>query len=225
MNKTIFSVSKMDCPSEEQLIRMKLEGLNQIRSLKFDPANRKLMVIHTGNYNEISDLLERLHLGTSLEATSFADSLDMLADSFVYGLALFATGKMAKKKKLVARVSGFFQIFLAATGFAEAIRRFFEIEEAPDFQTMIIISLLALTGNAVCLFLLQKSKSREVHMQASMIFTSNDVLANLGVILAGVLVYLTSSKYPDLLIGTLVFILVGFGSIRILKLSKNLERG
>ena len=37
--------------------------------------------------------------------------------------------------------------------------------------------------------LLQKSKSREeVHMKASLIFTSNDVIINLGVILAGFLV-------------------------------------
>ncbi len=264
MNKTTFYISKMDCPSEEQLIRMKFEGLDQIRSLKFDLANRKLMVIHTGNYKEISDRLESLHLGSSLEAISFADSLepeenqnlvkkilwwvliinfsffiietaagffsgsmgliadslDMLADSFVYGMSLFVVGKMSHKKKMVARISGFFQMFLAATGFAEVIRRFFGTEEVPDFQTMVIISSMALIGNAVCLFLLQKSKNSEAHMQASMIFTSNDVLANLGVILAGGLVYLTGSKYPDLLIGTLVFILVGYGSTRILKLAK-----
>ena len=85
---------------------------------------------------------------------------------------------------------------------------------------MIIISLLALAGNAICLYLLQKSKSQEAHMQASMIFTSNDVIVNLGVIVAGVIVYLTASKLPDLTVGTIVFILVGRGAYRILQLSK-----
>ena len=57
-------------------------------------------------------------------------------------------------------------------------------------------------------------------MKASMIFTSNDVIVNVGVILAGVLVYFTKNKIPDLVIGIIVFVLVAFGSFRILKLSK-----
>ena len=85
---------------------------------------------------------------------------------------------------------------------------------------MIIISLLALAGNAICLYLLQKSKSQEAHMQASVIFTSTDVVVNLGVIVAGVIVYLTASKLPDLTVGTIVFMLVGRGAYRILQLSK-----
>jgi Co/Zn/Cd efflux system component len=57
-------------------------------------------------------------------------------------------------------------------------------------------------------------------MQASVIFTSMDVIVNLGVIVAGVFVYLTGSKMPDLIVGTIVFILVGRGAYRILQLSK-----
>lgn len=147
-----------------------------------------------------------------------ADSLDMLADAIVYGLSLYAVGHIATKKKRVAKISGYFQMALAAFGFAEVIRRFLGFENVPKFQTMIVISLLALIGNAVCLFLLQKSKSEEAHMKASMIFTSNDVIVNAGVIVAGVLVYFTNSKYPDLLVGSIVFFLVAKGAVRILKL-------
>ncbi len=102
----------------------------------------------------------------------------------------------------------------------KAIRRFLGQENMPDFHMMVIISLLALAGNASCLYLLRKSKSREAHMKASMIFTSTDVIVNLGVIVAGGLVYLTASKLPDLTVGTVVFILVGVGAYRILQLSK-----
>lgn len=51
MQKTSFKISKMDCPSEEQMIRMKLADLNNIYSLDFDIANRKLIVFHTENYD------------------------------------------------------------------------------------------------------------------------------------------------------------------------------
>ena len=57
-------------------------------------------------------------------------------------------------------------------------------------------------------------------MKASMIFTSNDVIINLGVIIAGLLVNWLNSSKPDLIIGTIVFVLVIQGAFRILKLSK-----
>jgi Co/Zn/Cd efflux system component len=265
MQKTIFKIPKMDCPSEEQIIRMKLADLTNINSLEFDIPNRQLTVFHTSHYEPIFQRLDSLKFDTSvissisldehetitsnteqerrllwkvlvinlsffvLELTTgfisnsmglVADSLDMLADSFVYGLALFAVAGSITRKKNIAKSAGYFQLTLAMLGFIEVIRRFVGLETVPTFQTMIIISILALIANGLCLYLLQKSKSKEAHMQASMIFTSNDVIANLGVILAGVLVYLTNSKYPDLIVGTIVFVIVGRGAFKILKLSK-----
>lgn len=150
-----------------------------------------------------------------------ADSLDMLADSFVYGISLFAVGGTLVKKKRIAKVAGYFQIALALLGFTEVLRRFFNAEKLPDFSTMIVISLLALIANGLCLYILQKSKSKDdAHMKASMIFTSNDVIINLGVIVAGILVNWLQSNKPDLIIGTFVFALVIQGALRILKLSK-----
>lgn len=149
-----------------------------------------------------------------------ADSLDMLADSFVYGLSLLVVGGSVIRKKNVARLAGYFQIILAVIGFSEVLRRFILSEQLPDFRIMILVSILALIANAICLFLLQRSKSEEAHMQASMIFTSNDIIINTGVIVAGLFVYWLSSNTPDLLIGSIVFILVIRGAIRILKLAK-----
>jgi Co/Zn/Cd efflux system component len=150
-----------------------------------------------------------------------ADSLDMLADAFVYGISLLAVGGTMIKKKRIAKIAGYAQIILALIGFIEVLRRFFGVEQIPAFSTMIIVSVFALMANGVCLYLLQQSKSKEeAHIQASMIFTSNDIIINLGVITAGVLVYLLNSNLPDLIIGTIVFVLVVQGAFRILKLSK-----
>lgn len=53
-----------------------------------------------------------------------------------------------------------------------------------------------------------------------MIFTSNDVIINLGVIATGILVHVTNANEPDLIIGTLVFVVVMRGAFSILKLGK-----
>lgn len=150
-----------------------------------------------------------------------ADSLDMLADAIVYGMSLLVVGSTIIRKKRIARISGYFQLALALFGLFEVVRRFIGLDETPNYLTMILVSAFALCGNALSLYLLQKKKSKEAHMEASYIFTSNDVIANIGVILAGIVVYLTSSQLPDLVIGTIVFLLVLRGSFRILKLSAN----
>ena len=149
-----------------------------------------------------------------------ADSLDMLADAVVYGLALFAVGGPIIRKVYVAKFAGYFQVILAVIGIIEVVRRFVGEERLPNFQTMIIVSAFALIANTVCLFLLQKRKSNEVHMKASMIFTSNDIIINAGVIIAALLVNWLNSGYPDLIIGAVVFMIVVRGALRILKLSK-----
>jgi Co/Zn/Cd efflux system component len=264
MQKTIFEIKKMDCPSEENLIRMKLEEISGIRKMGFDVENRKLTVFHDGPTKPIEQSIHALNLGDSLLSSEetdridieenanqrkllwtvlainfaffilemstglisksmglVADSLDMLADSFVYGLSLFAVGGTLIRKKRIATLAGYFQLVLATLGFLEVIRRFLGAEQVPNFRTMIIVSVLALIANGICLYLLQKSKGKEeAHMKASMIFTSNDVIINLGVILAGALVLWLDSNKPDLIIGSIVFVLVIQGAFRILKLGK-----
>src|SRR5690606_2265475 len=264
MQKTTFKISKMDCPSEEQMIRMKLADLTNINSLDFDIANRQLTVFHTDNHDQIFQRLDTLKFDTSILSTVsvdnftttdsqnddrktlwtvliinflffaieivtglisnsmglVADSLDMLADSIVYGLALIAVGGTVIRKKNIAKFAGYFQILLAVIGFIEVVRRFIGVEKMPNFQTMISVSIVALIANVICLYLLQKRKSKEAHMQASMIFTSNDIIINSGVITAGFLVNWLNSGYPDLIIGAIVFVIVARGAYRILQLSK-----
>lgn len=254
----------MDCPSEEQLIRMKLEGVSEVKQLHFDIPNRKLEVVHTGDVFRAKEGLGQLELGSILLTTEkfegdlnnkdaetetrvlwwvlginfgffllemlygvisssmglVADSLDMLADSFVYSLSLIAVGSTAIKKKKVAKLSGYIQMVLAGIGLFEVLRRFIDDEGLPLFQNMIVVSILALAANAFSLYLIQKLKSNEAHIKASAIFTSNDIVINAGVILAGCLVYLTESTYPDLVIGSIIFFIVIRGAFRILKLSQ-----
>ena len=264
MKKTIFEITKMDCPSEENLIRMKLDGIAGIANVNFDIPNRKLTVFHSEDVDLIEKSVIDLKLGgkkistEETNQTSFeenksqktllwsvllinfaffiiemtlglfsksiglvADSLDMLADSFVYGISLFAVGGSVIKKKRIAKLAGYFQIILAVIGFIEVLRRYFGDENLPNFSTMIVVSIFALIANGICLYILQKSKGKEeAHMKASVIFTSNDVVINLGIIIAGIMVNWLSSSVPDLIIGTIVFIIVIQGALRILKLSK-----
>jgi len=69
---------------------------------------------------------------------------------------------------------------------------------------MIAVALVALLANVSCLWIISKHRHGAVHMKASWIFSTNDVLANVGVIVSGLLVAFTGSNYPDLVIGLII---------------------
>jgi len=146
-----------------------------------------------------------------------ADSLDMFADAAVYTVALVAVGRGQATQLRAAHFSGWLQAGLAVGVLVEVARRFWFGSE-PVSTLMICFGLAALAANTVCLWLIGRDQSGGAHMQASLIFSANDVIANLGVILAGLLVAWSGSRYPDLLIGLVIGAIVLYGARRILRL-------
>lgn len=259
--RSTFRVPGMDCPSEERLIRMALDGAVGLRHIGIDLATRTVTLHHDGPLAPLqaklaavgfgADLLDTDAAGTrpepapdrseagvlrtllAINAAMFvfelasglwaqstgliADALDMLADASVYGLSLYAVGRSAAGKLRVAHLSGWLQLLLAGGALAEVVRRAVSGSE-PEPLWMSGVALLALAANVVCLLRMARHRDGGAHMKASWIFSTNDVLANAGVIIAGGLVAATGTRWPDLLIGTAIALLVASGALRILKL-------
>ena len=261
--RSVFRIPGMDCPAEEQMIRLRLADI-PVTSLEFDLPGRHLVVCHSGDASTILKRLVPLGYGAELvesrsiptseiavatenEATEartlwvlltinavmfviemvagwwgdsvglISDGVDMFADAAVYGVALYAVGRGARHKMSAAKLAGTLQLLLALTALGEVGRRAFA-GSFPEELTMVGISLLALAANISCLTLISRHRQGGVHMRASYIFSANDVLANLGVIIAGILVAMTGSPIPDWTIGTLIGVLVLVGAFRILRL-------
>tara|TARA_R110001606_G_scaffold344848_1_gene493605 strand:- start:373 stop:1314 length:942 start_codon:yes stop_codon:yes gene_type:complete len=70
---SVYTVPKMDCPSEERMIRLALNGFEDIRGLSFDLSDRRLKVVHDGEAEPITAKLATLGLGASLQETAAAD--------------------------------------------------------------------------------------------------------------------------------------------------------
>nr|MBA3726357.1 cation transporter [Armatimonadota bacterium] len=47
MQESDYTIQKMDCPTEEQIIRKRLRSMKGILGLEFDLMNRRLKVSHT----------------------------------------------------------------------------------------------------------------------------------------------------------------------------------
>lgn len=80
MYKSTLKITKMDCASEEHLIRMKLEPEKQIRRLEFDIQNRKLYVFHTDQADPILKDIQQLGLHETLLDNIPVDTAGLQAD-------------------------------------------------------------------------------------------------------------------------------------------------
>ncbi len=115
MQKTIFEITKMDCPSEENLIRMKLQDNSSIEHLDFDIPNRKLAVFHKGESKQLEDSILELDLGgrklssEQTEENEFEDSSNqkkilwsVLIINFSFFIIEMTTGWLSKSMGLIA---------------------------------------------------------------------------------------------------------------------------
>ena len=148
-----------------------------------------------------------------------ADAMDMLADAIVYGIGLYAVGKAIVQKANAALISGWFQLILGLLIFSDILRRII-VGSEPDSLLMIGVGMIALVANIICLKLIEKHRHGEVHMRASWIFSKNDVIANTGVILGGILVWLLESRWPDIVIGLLISLVILRGAKHIIQDAK-----
>ena len=121
--------------------------------------------------------------------------------------------------RLRAWLSGWLQLALAGGALFEVVRRAVAGSE-PESALMMGVAVVALGANATCMWLLARHRSGSAHMKASWIFTTKDVIANLGVIIGGILVRLTGSAAPDLVVGAAIGVVVLSGALRILRLAK-----
>lgn len=175
---------------------------------------RTLMVLLA--LNALMFIVEALTGWLADAAGLLADSLDMLADASVYAVALYAVGRSSRIQSNAATASGIVQIALGLGVLLDVARRLVGGSE-PQSVLMMIVGALALAANVTCLTLIAKHRHGGVHMRASWIFSANDVIANIGVIVSGALVLVLGTRIPDLVIGGVIAIIVVRGGIRILR--------
>ena len=132
-----------------------------------------------------------------------ADSLDMLGDAFAYGIALMAWARSARFKASAAHWNGSLLVVLGLGVLAGVLWRLITGSH-PEGMWMMSIAVVSLVVNATVLRLLSRFRHGEVHLRAIWLCTRADVIANLAVILSGVLVLLLHSAVPDLIIGAAI---------------------
>jgi cation diffusion facilitator family transporter len=153
-----------------------------------------------------------------------ADALDMLADASAYAIALGAVDRSARVKAGAATLSGSLLLVLGALVLLDAGRRAL-LGSEPESLVMMAVAFLSLLVNASVLRMLGRYREGEVHLRATWIFTRVDVIANIAVILSGLVVLLTGSRFPDLIVGAVIGVYVVKEAFEILSEAREATAG
>ena len=145
-----------------------------------------------------------------------ADATDMLGDALVYGLSLYALARSERWKAGAALFKG---VFILAMGMAVAVNIAMKLATGvpPSSTIMLVFGALALLANLVCLRLLWRFRSQDVNMSSTFECSRNDVIANVGVLVAAGLVALTASPWPDVVVGAAIAFLFLRSAIRVIR--------
>lgn len=149
-------------------------------------------------------------------AALIANGADNASDAAVYALSYFAATRGAHWKLRAARLSGVALLIVAAGVFIEALRRFFGDPE-PAGPLIIAMSIVAAAINILCLRLLLAHRRSDVNLRAAWTFSINDMLSNLGALIAGALVMWLGRAWPDLVIGMAIAFVAAKGGWEILQ--------
>ena len=147
-----------------------------------------------------------VEFGAGIRAGSISltgDSLDMLGDTLVYASSLYVINKGSKAQAGSAFLKGIIMFLFAIAVFARAVYQF-SSGVPPEATVMSAIGLIALFANLVCLVLLARHRKDNLNMSSVWLCSRNDIIANISVLVAAGLVFLTGSILPDLAVGLLL---------------------
>ena len=144
-----------------------------------------------------------------------ANAMDNLSDALTYAASYFAVTRSRRWKALAAGLTGIMLFVLAIGVTLDAARRYFEGSE-PMGAAMIGLSLVATAVNFWCIRLLAGFRKAEVNLRAAWTMSLNDFASNFGILLAGLVVWLTGRSWPDLVVGLLIAAVAAYGGVKTL---------
>ena len=135
-----------------------------------------------------------------------ADSVDMFGDAVVYALSLYAIDRGARWEAGAAILKGAI-IFVFGVGVILEIASKIAYGVPPSSTLMLVFGALALAANLTCLSLLWRFRKLNVNMSSTFECSRNDVISNVGVLMAAGLVATTGSFWPDIAVGGFIAVL------------------
>ena len=148
-----------------------------------------------------------------------ADALDMLGDAAIFGFSLYVIRLNTIWQSRAGYIKGIIMAIFAIGVLTSAFYRSFN-PIIPEVTTMGVVGFMALAANLICAVMLLGFRDTDINMRSAWLCSRNDVLANLGVLLAAAGVAWTNSPWPDLVVGISISALILNSAIEVMRDAK-----
>jgi len=172
-----------------------------------------------------------------------SDAAHVFSDVFALGLSYFALRVATRPpddqhsygwhrvEVIAALVNGFSLLVIAIGIWVEAVRRWQSPVEIKSLE-MMVIAIIGLVVNIIVAFILgehdhqhghdhpaSKKESRNLNIQSAYLHVLGDLISSIGVIIAAVLIRLTSARWIDPLISIFIGCIIIVSAYRVLRKS------
>lgn len=132
-----------------------------------------------------------------------ADALDFLGDGLITFIGLLAIGWTLIWRARSALIQG---IFLGLLGLGVLITTGYRVLvlNQPEAELMGLFGAIALVVNVVAAAVLIPHRTGDANVRAVWLFSRNDAIGNLAVVIAAGLVWWTDTPWPDLLVAMVI---------------------
>jgi len=166
-------------------------------------ADQRRVLVTVLAINAIMFVLE-FAAGVVAGSTSLmADAADMLGDALVYGLSIYALARSAGWKADAAMFKGILILLLGA-GIVINVLAKIHSGIPPSSSAMLLFGGLALGANLICFRMLSRFRRHDVNMASTFECSRNDLISNVGVLIAAGFVAALQSPWPDIVIGSAI---------------------
>jgi cation diffusion facilitator family transporter len=147
-----------------------------------------------------------------------AESLDDFGDAVTYALSLYVVYKSNQMKARLAFIKGCLILLGALFVLIQVVQHIID-NTVPIFESMGIVAFIALLLNLTCLLLLTKHRDQDINMSSVWECSRNDILNNVSIIVASILVWITNLGWADIAVGLILSLLLIKSSIKVLNTS------
>lgn len=156
-----------------------------------------------------------------------SDAGHVLTDTFALGLSVIAA-RISRRPSdyratygyqrvglLAAVINGLSLLAIAAFIFYESYKRFMAPPQI-DVSLMLLIAVFGLAGNVVMAFIIGRGHE-DLNIKSAWLHVLGDTLSSAGVVISGVIIYLTHWMYADPIAGLIIGVIIVSGGIRVVK--------
>lgn len=147
-----------------------------------------------------------------------SESIDDFGDAVTYALSLYVIYKSNLMKAKVAFIKGCLILLGALFVLSQVILHILD-NTIPIFETMGTVAFVALLLNLTCFFLLTKYRDQDINMSSVWECSRNDIMNNVSIMVASLLVWLTNLGWADIAVGLVLSMLLLKSSYKVLKSS------